>query len=141
MELESYMFLGVTASLFFLTSCSVSSIYPGAGATVGGAVGGLGGPVTAGAGALAGYSAGKAAQVATEHRETIQALSEGDVSKLVKQGLVDAREEGFFDGMVNEFYGLMKLVCLGLILWNAVPLVWTYLLKREVKKNGVTGKV
>ena len=56
-------------------------------------------------------------------------------------GRSGSREDGFFDGMVNEFYGLMKLVCLGLILWNAVPLVWTYLLKKEVKKNGVAGKV
>lgn len=97
--------------------------------------------MTAGAGALAGYSAGKAAQVGVKHKETIQALSEGDVSELVKQGLVEAREDGFFDNIVGEFYGLLKLVCLGLILWNAVPLVWTYLLKKEVKKNGIAKEV
>lgn len=133
--------LAMTALLLLTPACSISSIYPGAGAAVGGAVGGIGGPALGGAGALAGYSAGKAAQVAVAHKETLKALSEGDVSKLVKQGLVEAREDGFFDGMVNEFYGLMKLVCLGLILWNAVPLVWTYLLKKEVKKNGIAGKV
>ena len=134
--------LAMTALLLLTPACSISSLYPPAWATIGGSVGALSGnPVTAGAGALAGYSAGKAAQVATEHRETIQALSEGDVSELVKQGLVQAKEDGFFDGIVSEFYGLLKLVCLGLILWNAVPLIWTYLLKREVKKNGITTKV
>lgn len=131
----------VVAVPFLFCSCSVSSIYPAAGATLGGSVGSLGGPVTAGAGALAGYSAGKAAQVGVKHKETIQALSEGDVSELVKQGLVEAREDGFFDNIVGEFYGLLKLVCLGLILWNAVPLVWTYLLKKEVKKNGIAKEV
>lgn len=132
--------LMVTLLLTF-GSCSISSLYPGAGATIGGSVGGIGGPVLAGAGALAGYSAGKAAQVATEHRETIQALSEGDVSELVKQGLVQAKEDGFFDGIVSEFYGMLKLACIILICWNALPLLYTWLLKREVKKNGVTNKV
>ena len=135
------MKIAMTALLLLTPACSISSVYPAAGATVGGAGGALGGPALGGAAALAGYSAGKAAQVGVKHKETIQALSEGDVSELVKQGLVEAREDGFFDGMVNEFYGLLKLVCLGLIFWNAVPLVWTYLLKKEVKKNGIAKEV
>ena len=133
------------AMIFFISSgCSISSMYPAAGATLGGSIGGVAGggnPVTAGAGALAGYSAGKAAQVATKHRETIQALSEGDVSELVKQGLVQAKKDGFFDGIVGEFYGLLKLVCIGLIGWNAVQLVLHYFLKREVRKNGIAKEV
>ena len=134
--------LAMTTLLLLTPACSISSLYPPAGATIGGSVGALSGnPVTAGAGALAGYSAGKAAQVASEHRETIQALSEGDVSELVKQGLVQAKEDGFFDGIVSEFYGLLKLACIILICWNALPLLYTWLLKREVKKNGIVKEV
>ena len=133
------------AMTFFISSgCSISSMYPAAGATIGGSIGGVAGggnPVTAGAGALAGYSAGKAAQAVTKHKATIQALSEGDVSELVKQGLVQAKKDGFFDGIVSEFYGLLKLVCIGLIGWNAVQLVLHYFLKREVRKNGIAKEV
>lgn len=131
----------VMAFSMTLSACSVSSIYPAAGATLGGSVGSLGGPVTAGAGALAGYSAGKAAQVATKHKETIEALSKGDVSELVKQGLVQAKKDGFFDSLVSEFYGLLKLACIILICWNALPLLYTWFLKREVKKNGIVKEV
>tara|TARA_R110002020_G_scaffold152174_4_gene329858 strand:+ start:1544 stop:1954 length:411 start_codon:yes stop_codon:yes gene_type:complete len=133
--------LVMAALLITSSGCSVSSIYPAAGATLGGSVGSLGGPALGGAGALAGYSAGKAAQVGVKHKETIQALSEGDVSELVKQGLVEAREDGFFDGIVSEFYGLLKLACIILICWNALPLLYTWLLKREVKKNGIAKEV
>ena len=132
----------VMAFSMTLSACSISSIYPAAGATLGGSVGALGGnPVTAGAGALAGYSAGKAAKVASDHKETIEALSKGEVSELVKQGLVQAKKDGFFDGIVGEFYGLLKLACIILVCWNAVPLIWTYLLKKEVKKNGIAKEV
>ena len=133
--------IAMTALLLLTPACSISSVYPAAGATVGGAVGALGGPALGGAGALAGYSAGKAAQVGVKHKETIQALSEGDVSELVKQGLVEAREDGFFDGIVSEFYGLLKLACIILVCWNALPLLYTWFLKREVKKNGIAKEV
>jgi len=132
----------MTMTFFISSGCSISSMYPAAGATIGGSIGGVtGNPVTAGAGALAGYSAGKAAQAVTKHKETIQALSEGDVSALVQQGLVQAKKDGFFDGIVGEFYGLLKLVCIGLIGWNAVQLVLHYFLKREVRKNGIAKEV
>ena len=100
-----------------------------------------GNPLVGGAGALAGYSAGKTAQVAVAHKETIKLLSEGDVSALVKKGLVEAKEEGFFDSIVSEFYGLLKLACIILICWNALPLLYTWFLKREVKKNGAIKEV
>ena len=130
------------AMILLTTSCSISSFYPAAGATAGASLGSLSGnPMVGAASGLAGYSAGKAAQVATEHKETIQALSKGDVSELVKQGLVQAKADGFFDSLVGEFYGLLKLACIILICWNALPLLYTYLLKREVKKNGITTKV
>ena len=117
------------ATLIFMPSCSISTLYPGAGATVGGA------------GALTGYSLGKAAQLADVHQETLKALSEGDVNQLVRMQMEEAKTSGFFDSILAEFYGLMKLLCVGLILWNAIPLVYTYLLKREVKKNAQAERV
>ena len=43
--------------------------------------------------------------------------------------------------VAGEFYGLLKLVCIGLIGWNAVQLVLHYFLKREVRKNGIAKEV
>jgi hypothetical protein len=130
--------------VLIFTGCS--SLYPIGGAIVGGGAGSLGGPVTAAVGAGAGAAAG---QILAKDSETsklkdhIQALTTGDVNKLVELRMEEAKSSGFFDSILDEFYSLMKLVCLGLILWNAIPIVWTYLLKKEVKviqKNGTATK-
>ena len=65
----------------------------------------------------------------------IKALSTGDVDKLVQQGLEDAKKSGFFDSILDEVYGLLQLVVIGLGLWVAVPLLYTMFVHRKVKKN------
>jgi len=121
-------------------------LYPIGGAIVGGGAGSLAGPVGGALGAGAGAAAG---QILAKDNETaklkdhIKALSTGDVNKLVELRMEEAKSSGFFDSILDEFYSLMKLVCLGLILWTGIPIVWTYLLKREVKviqKNGTATK-
>ena len=123
-----------------------SSFYPIGGALLGGGAGAVAGPV---GGALGGATGAAAGQILAKDSETsklkdhIQALSTGDVNKLVELRMEEAKSSGFFDSILDEFYSLMKLVCLGLILWNAIPIVWTYLLKKEVKviqKNGTVTK-
>ena len=75
-----------------LTSCSLRSIYPTLGGIAGGGVGSLGGPGTAALGAGAGVLAGEALKnkdALIEAEETIEALSHGDVSALVAQGMAE----------------------------------------------------
>lgn len=128
----------------FFGSCSMTSFLPVGGAIIGGGAGSLVGPGGAAIGAGAGAATGQILagdKKLKEAKETIEALTTGDVDALVKKRMEEARDGGFFDSILDEFYGLMKLVCLGLILWNAVPLLWTYMLKREVMKNGNDSQV
>ena len=132
--------------VIIIMTSGCSSLYPIGGAIVGGGAGSLGGPVTAAVGAVAGAAAGQILakdSEATKLKDHIQALTTGDVNKLVELRMEEAKSSGFFDSILDEFYSLMKLVCLGLILWNAIPIIWTYLLKKEVKviqKNGTVTK-
>ena len=74
-----------------LTSCKASSWYPVMGSVAGGATGAVtGGPVGAGVGSGIGYAGGKTAQLMQENEdlsETVNALTHGDVSALVQQGM------------------------------------------------------
>jgi hypothetical protein len=80
-----------------LTGCSLRSVYPTLGGIVGGGAGSLGGPGTAALGAGAGVLAGEALKnkdALIEAEETIEALSHGDVSALVAQGMAE-HQTGF----------------------------------------------
>ncbi len=73
-----------------LTSCSFRSVYPTLGGIAGGGVGSIGGPGTAALGAGAGVLAGEALKnkdALVEAEEKLTALSHGDVSALVAQGM------------------------------------------------------
>jgi len=88
-----------TAIIFLvcLTGCSLRSVYPTLGGIVGGGAGSLGGPGTAALGAGAGVLAGEALKnkdALIEAEETIEALSHGDVSALVAQGMAE-HQTGF----------------------------------------------
>jgi len=74
-----------------LTSCSFRSVYPTLGGVIGGSAGSIaGGPLVGGLSAGAGVLAGEALKnkdALVEAEETIEALSHGDVSALVAQGM------------------------------------------------------
>ena len=73
-----------------LTGCSMRSVYPTLGGIAGGGVGSIGGPGTAALGAGAGVLAGEALKnkdALVEAEEKLTALSHGDVSALVAQGM------------------------------------------------------
>jgi len=82
-----------TAIIFLLvclTGCSFRSVYPTLGGIAGGGVGSIGGPGTAALGAGAGVLAGEALKnkdALVEAEEKLTALSHGDVSALVAQGM------------------------------------------------------
>ena len=93
-----------------LTSCSLRSVYPTLGGIAGGGVGSLGGPGIAALGAGAGVLAGEALKnkdALIEAEETIEALSHGDVSALVAQGM-EEHKTGF-----EAFTSYIKKILIG----------------------------
>ena len=86
------------------------SVYPTLGGVIGGAAGSLGGPVIGGLSAGAGVLAGEALKnkdALIEAEETIEALSHGDVSKLVAQGMME-HKTGF-----DAFTSYIKKILIG----------------------------
>ena len=80
-----------------------TSTYPTLGGIVGGGAGSLGGPGTAALGAGAGVLAGEALKNAdklVEAEERIEALTHGDVSALVAQGM--AEHQSGFESFTNK---------------------------------------
>ena len=81
------------------------------GSVAGGASGAIAGPMGGAAGAGLGYGAGKTAQMMTENedlKQTVSALSHGDVSALVNQGLekgMEKHKSGF-----EEFTSYVKRI-------------------------------
>ena len=137
---------------FAFAGCSLSSLYPPMGATfgaAGGAVATGGNPVGAGVGAVSGYSLGKAAQVGAENKdlqETVELYEKGDVEALVQKRLEEeAGEGGLFGDALAGVKDFMKLCLIGLVLWNVVPLLVTWLSHSKTNKklkeqNGISEK-
>ena len=93
--------------IVILTGCSMKQWYPTMGAVVGGGAGALGGPGTAAVGAGSGALVGEVLQgnkEVEEAKETIDALTHGDVSALVQQGM--AKHASGFD----EFTSYIKKI-------------------------------
>jgi hypothetical protein len=96
--------------MLMLCSCSMRSAYPLMGGLVGGAAGSLGGPVIGGLSAGAGVLAGEALKnkdALIEAEEKIVALSHGDVSALVAQGM-ETHKSGF-----DKFTSTIKNILIG----------------------------
>ena len=130
--------------LLCLTLQGCSSLYPLGGSVVG-ATGGaaVGGVPGAAVGATVGWGAGKGAQVVKEIKnltEQVEAVTTGDIDKLVELKLKEKKESGFFDSILGEVYDFLTLVLIALVLWNAVPLVYTFISNKKVHKkiNGGT---
>lgn len=127
--------------LILLSSCKISSWYPVAGSVAGGASGAVLGPAGGAIGAGVGYAGGKTAQMMTENKdlkETVDALTHGDVSKLVEKGL-ESQTTGF-----NEFTDSIKkiLTVAGSVLlaYLCIPILLakktaTRCAKEEARKN------
>ena len=97
----------ILAMVLLVTGCKISSWYPVMGSVAGGASGAVAGPMGGAAGAGVGYAAGKTAQLMTENEdlaEKVEALSTGDVKKLVELEMKD-QESGF-----QEFTSSVKKI-------------------------------
>ena len=90
---------------------SFKPLLPATLGVVGGGIGALGGnPVTAGLGAGLGAGAGTLLVQGSDKVESevrvLKALTTGDVNKVVEAKLDEAKDNGFFDGVLTEVYGL-----------------------------------
>lgn len=104
------IYTAIVLLLVCLTGCSLRSTYPTLGAIAGGGVGSLGGPGTAALGAGIGAVSGEALKnkdALIEAEETIEALSHGDVSALVAQGM-EEHKTGF-----DAFTSYIKKILIG----------------------------
>jgi hypothetical protein len=122
--------------LVYQFGCSKATFYPLAGSVGGATVGALGGPGPAAGGAALGWGVGKGAQLMEENKglaNKAKALSEGDVQKLVQLQLDEKMDDGFFDSMLDEVYGFLKLCLVGVILWNVVPIIYTRYVHNKAK--------
>jgi hypothetical protein len=132
------IFLPVFWLLVFLGGCSKATFYPLAGSVGGATVGALGGPGPAAGGAALGWGVGKSAQLMEENQglaKKAKALSEGDVQELVQLQLDEKMDDGFFDSMLDEVYGFLKLCLVGVILWNVVPIIYTRYVHTKANKK------
>jgi hypothetical protein len=125
------------SAVICLSSCSVKKFYPLGGAVVGGATGAIGGPVSAGLAAGAGWTMGELAkgdEELKEAKQTIQALSTGDVNALVELRLEKAKGDGFFDSILDGIYDLLFIGAIGVGLWVILPLWYTRYVHKKHKE-------
>lgn len=112
----------LTITILVCCSCSMKQFYPTAGAVAGGATGALAGPagaaLGAGGGALLGEVARGNAEI-EEARETISALTHGDVEKLVARGMKE--HQGSFEDFVSKIQRILFIVGMCLIGYLAIP--------------------
>ena len=128
-----------------LTGCSsFRSLYPIGGAIVGGGIGSLGGPGGAALGAGAGAAVGEilegdgelsdAKEEVEEAKEVIEALSKGDVDKLVQLKLEE--QKGTFDKVIDGIYRILWLLGIAAALWFILPIIWAkWHVRKTVKKH------
>lgn len=108
--------------LFLFASCSMKQFYPTAGALVGGATGSLAGPIGAGLGGAGGALVGEVArgnEEIEEAKETINALTHGDVEALVAQGM--SKQNGLFESFTNGIKKLLVIVGVILVAYLFIP--------------------
>lgn len=111
------------ATILLLVGCSLRSTYPTLGGILGGGAGSLGGPGSAALGAGAGVLAGEALKNAdklVEAEEKIEALTHGDVSALVAQGM--AEHQSGFDQFTTRVKRWLMWAAVGLGAYLAIPI-------------------
>ena len=123
--------------LLLLTGCSMKQWYPTMGAVVGGGVGSLAGPtgsaLGAGGGALVGEVAKGNAEI-QEARETISALTHGDVETLIEKGM--EQHASGFESFTTTIKRILIFAFIGLLCYLAIPIfVARRCSKSEVQKG------
>jgi hypothetical protein len=109
-----------------LTGCSRSSFFAPLGATVGGAVGSVGGPVAGGGGALLGWSVGKGAALVETNKDlvqTVDALSRGDVSAIVSAQMKG--QQSSFEKAMDTIWLALKVAAFVVLGFLTIPLFIT----------------
>jgi len=131
------------SSILLLTlacaGCSLSSLYPVAGSVSGAAVGGIAGPAGAAAGALGGYGAGALAQAQSDGKsdaatavQTLQALSEGDVKKLLD---LKMQEHGSrLDSVTGAIWTTLKVAAFVVLAFLLIPVFWSRANHKKIKE-------
>jgi len=120
-----------------LTSCSFRSTYPTLGGVIGGSAGSIaGGPLVGGLSAGAGVLAGEALKnkdALVEAEEKLTALSHGDVSALVAQGMQE-HKTGF-----DAFTSTIKKILTGAaVLLGGYLLIPIFVAKRTARQCSQT---
>jgi hypothetical protein len=139
LQISRFLIMSLTAVVFVL-SISCRSLIPLGGSVVGGGVGAIGGPVSGAIGAGIGYGVGELYVNQKENKElqdTVVALTTGDVQKLVDLEIKKKRDSGFFDSMLAGVYQVITWGAVALAAWVLVPVFYTRLIHKEVKKNKV----
>lgn len=120
----------------------MKSLLPPSLAIVGGAAGAAttgGSPMGAALGAGAGSAAGSLMVMDSTAREDkqmmVEALTSGDVNALVENKLKNAANEGFFDGILTEIYGVIKLCVIGCAAWFIVPMIYSHWRAKRTEKK------
>tara|TARA_R110002167_G_scaffold322538_1_gene528418 strand:- start:14 stop:439 length:426 start_codon:yes stop_codon:yes gene_type:complete len=129
------MRISLIAMLTMLTGCSRTGFYAPLGATVGGAVGSVGGPVASGGGALLGWSVGKGAALVEENKDlvqTVDALSRGDVSAIVSAQMKG--QQSTIEKATDTIWTALKVAALCILGVLSIPLFITRSNSKKIKK-------
>jgi len=113
----------LSIATLLLAGCSLRSTYPLLGGVIGGSAAAIGGPGTAALGAGAGVLAGEALKNAdklVEAEERIEALTHGDVSALVAQGM--AEHQSVFDQFTSNIKKWLGWAAVGLGCYLMIPI-------------------
>lgn len=112
-------YIALLLTLIALSGCSMKSFYPIMGGTVGAAGGAMvGGPGGAALGGFSGVAAGELAKKdgeLAEAVETVEALSKGDVEKLLE--IHASEQKSLFDQWVEGIYDVLKISAFGMALY------------------------
>ena len=129
------MRLFAIAMLTMLTGCSRTGFYAPLGATVGGGLGSVGGPVAAGGGALLGWSVGKGAALVETNKDlvsTVDALSRGDVSAIVSAQMKG--QQSTIEKATDTIWTALKVAAFVVLGFLTIPLFITRSNSKKIKK-------
>ena len=117
-----------------MSSCSWKSLAPTIGGGVGAGVGSIGGIPGAVAGGTLGAGAGqlvKELDANDKAQQTISALSQGDVQKLVEIGLEE--QKGWFSQTLENLYKFLGIIIVCIGLFFMCDIWWTRHLSKKLK--------